>query len=432
MVTGSGRITASGKGSLIIHLTDEDGEKQRVDIGECLRISSLPVNLLSVSKLCEKGVFVEFGDKEAIIKAMDGTTFIAEKVSGLYVLEFHPVNLPKEAVSLLSLSQHRNIIYKVHNTLNHMPLRKMKEKVVNGQLDSILTEKERRAIRDFSMDEFECDACVTIKSVKFSLPSKSNHTTHTPLELVSSDVSGPMSDVGCYLLLLDVHTDFVFISDFVDTVTGNFTMLTTERFFELGYNIHGKYPNIFRCDRGRNYTAQIFTDMLADFGTRQQMADTGDHEQNGHFERKIRTLETRALTIWTVSNLPRSFLRDAIRHVVMMDNRTPGKQAPFGCRAVAVQPAHLRRKGVSRTLETVFLGYAAGSKDGFLLLRMDNGGRIVRRSVRFFPDTFPYADLLEEEQVELLRGSSNTVSDETSDAREIEREREGERERGRG
>ena len=128
-----------------------------------------------------------------------------------------------------------------------MPLRKLKEKVYKGHLNPILTEKERRAIKDFSLDEFECDACVTTKSVRFSLPSKSNNTTSTPLELVSSGVSGPMSDVGCYLLLLDVHTDFIFISDFVDTVTGNFTMITTEMYQKEGLMsfYRGLLPSLF-------------------------------------------------------------------------------------------------------------------------------------------------------------------------------------------
>ena len=157
----------------------------------------------------------------------------------------------------------------------------MKERARKGVLDQMLTRKQIRMLLDFSLDEFSCDACATSKNKMKAHPKKSLTVTNKPGHLVVSDASGPFSHgLGYYILVMDVHTTFTMVT-WVPSLTAERTLSIVERFFELVHNLYGYYPQVFRCDRGSNYTAKLFVDGIMDFGTQVQHADTGADWQNG-------------------------------------------------------------------------------------------------------------------------------------------------------
>ena len=69
-------------------------------------------------------------------------------------MPFTAVNMPPTATNFLAASESRDNVYRIHNSLNHMPLRKMKEKAKKGVLDNMLSRKQIRMLLDFSLDEF--------------------------------------------------------------------------------------------------------------------------------------------------------------------------------------------------------------------------------------------------------------------------------------
>ena len=163
--TGNGKITAHGKGKLHVRWKEKDGEEQLVILHDVLRIPQLPANLLSVGKLCDKRILCEFDHEDACLSLSDSdgsvvAQFTAERDGGLYSLPFTAVNMPPTATNFLAASESRDNVYRIHNSLNHMPLRKMKEKARKGVLDNMLSRKQIRMLLDFSLDEFNCDACV--------------------------------------------------------------------------------------------------------------------------------------------------------------------------------------------------------------------------------------------------------------------------------
>ena len=158
------------------------------------------------------------------------------------------------------------------------------------------------------------------------------------------------------------------------------------------YNNHGFYPQIFRCDRGSNYNTKLVKKRMHDYGVQQQFADPGTHGQNGHAEKRIDVMERKAVASLHTAGLGKKFLRNAIEYVVAVENRLPGigkdspintffsttgqwrtipRMAPFGCRALALIPQHLRKKEHKvRREECILLGLADGSKNGYRLLKM--------------------------------------------------------------
>ena len=155
----------------------------------------------------------------------------------------------------------------------------MKERARKGVLDQMLTRKQIRMLLDFSLDdEFSCDACAKSKNKMKANPKKSLTVTNKPGHLVVSDASGPFSHgLGYYILVMDVHTTFTMVT-WVPSLTER-TLSIVERFFV--HSLYCYYPQVFRCDRGSNYTAKLFVDGIMDFGTQVQHADTGAHWQNG-------------------------------------------------------------------------------------------------------------------------------------------------------
>ena len=81
----------------------------------------------------------------------------------------------------------------------------MKEKIRSGAFDAILSAKERRTVLDFSLDEFQCEACQISKDRMRSLPNKSYTRPRRPGQIVVSDFSGPFGELGSYILLYDLR-----------------------------------------------------------------------------------------------------------------------------------------------------------------------------------------------------------------------------------
>ena len=217
IATGNGKITATGRGKLRLMWPTADGDSQMIILNDVLRITNLPVNLLSVGQLCDMGVSIEFSKDEASIELPEPSycSFSAERHNGLYQMNFKALDKPDTATSLLANSSSKDMVYKVHNLLNHMPLRKMKEQIKEGVFDSMLSRKEIRAVLDFSLDEFTCDACQKSKErLMKTNPKKAPTKVREPGEIIVSDCSGPFAGLPnqYYILVMDLCTKFTHVT----------------------------------------------------------------------------------------------------------------------------------------------------------------------------------------------------------------------------
>ena len=137
----------------------------------------------------------------------------------------------------------------------------------------------------------ECEACAQGKMHRIPFPKKSEKETHQPLQLVRSDLCGPM------------NVDSVGGSKYVLTFTDDYTRYVTAYFIKNKSEVLSKFVEYvtkmeneidlrvraIRTDNGGEYTSHYFKKSCADKGIAQQLTNPYTPEQNGVSARLNRT-----------------------------------------------------------------------------------------------------------------------------------------------
>ncbi|CAA0825713.1 cysteine-rich RLK (RECEPTOR-like protein kinase) 8 [Striga hermonthica] len=139
-----------------------------------------------------------------------------------------------------------------------------------------------------------------------------------------------------------------------------------------------------------------------DEGVNHQLTGGYAPEQNGVSERKNRTVQEMARTMLAEKNMPKEFWAEAVYTAVYLLNRCPTKAAHnktpieawsgrkpsaqhlrvFGSICYVHIPKEKRHKLEEKSEKGIFLGYASQSK-GYIIYRFKNGKLIISRDVEF-------------------------------------------------
>ena len=192
------KISSIGEGKVRLETPDSCLALQRV-----VHVPTLAKNLLSVPAMCKNDATVTF-DKEKCVVYKDGEEhIIGSAVNG----KLYKVNQPKREVppsdsAYVTTNSNRVSSELWHNRFGHLNNKYLKEmsskKMVEGL--SIVSGKE----------ESSCEACIMGKMQKISCPKESQHRATKLLEVIHSDVCGPMQvdSVGGSRYLLTFTDDF--------------------------------------------------------------------------------------------------------------------------------------------------------------------------------------------------------------------------------
>ena len=133
----------------------------------------------------------------------------------------------------------------------------------------------------------KCEGCIMGKHNRSPFPKKSSRVTTKPLELVHSDVCGPMSvdSIGGSRYFITFIDDY---SRFVVTYTMKYKNEAIEKFKEyvamaetkFGYKVMKT-----RNDNGGGYCSKGFDDFLKERGTQDEQTAPYTAQQNGVIER---------------------------------------------------------------------------------------------------------------------------------------------------
>ncbi|KAJ0456158.1 putative RNA-directed DNA polymerase [Helianthus annuus] len=141
-------------------------------------------------------------------------------------------------------------------------------------------------------DESICEGCVSGKQARKAFSKKIIWQATKPLELVHSDICGPMrteSIGGCkyFITFIDDYSRkaWVFFLKFKSEALNFFKTFKAQNERQSGHLI-----KILRTDRGGEYCSKIFQDYLKMNGIRHQLTNSFTPQQNGVAERKNRTL----------------------------------------------------------------------------------------------------------------------------------------------
>lgn len=379
--------TTAAEGVGTVSFDNEDGAY--TTLSDTIFVPDLRSNLISVSKITDKGYRIIFDSKAAQIMDKTGKSIIkCNRKGNLYVLSESTVRA-NAASTKSSLQQW----HEKFGHLNEADLKAMaKKNLVNGMNINI---NEKLG---------PCQTCIMGKQTQTPFPKKSNSRSSKLLELIHTDICGPMrtQSIGgarYFITFIDDKSRWgatYFIAHKSDALK---SFQDYKRYAE---NQTGQKIKAVRSDNGKEYKNLNFNEFLKSNGIKRQLTVDYTPQQNGVAERRNRTLVKMARCKLLQSKLPQSFWGEAIMMANHIRNRCPSKslngEIPytvwhgkpphvkhfqrFGTKAFALNKDPKRGKFQPKSTECILLGYDTESK-AYRLYDPKNRKIIKSRDVKF-------------------------------------------------
>lgn len=229
-----------------------------------------------------------------------------------------------------------------------------------------------------------CEVCLVGKQYRASFPKQSSWRASKKLQLVHSDLCGPIRPVSNN----DKRYFISFIDDFSRKTWVYFLSEKSEAFVTFKNfkaeveKESGVYITCLRTDRGGEFNSNEFKEFCKAHGIRRQLTEAYTPQQNGVAEGKNRTIMNTVRSMLADKNVLKRFWPEAVNWCVHIQNRTlttaVKDQTPeevwnkekataayfriFGCIAHAHIPDQNRSKLDSKRNKCVFLGVNDGTK----------------------------------------------------------------------
>ena len=165
-----------------------------------------------------------------------------------------------------------------------------------------------------------CEGCAHGKQKRAPFPKGQATRTSEILEIVHSDVCGPMQENS-----LGGNCYFVTFIDDKSRFTAVYFMETKDQVFEkfkeyetMVTNMTEKKIKIIRSDNGGEYTSKEFSNYLKEKGIHDQLSVPWTPEQNGVSERMNRTIQETARCMIHNAGLDKKFWAEAVCTAVMI------------------------------------------------------------------------------------------------------------------
>ena len=406
-------ILGYGIGNIKIKLFDGN-ELVPVVIKNVLFVPKLKRKLLSITDITDRGSSVTFKEKSCTLKMKDKTFLFGQRHGKLWRLYCQREQcFLSSAECFYAKETSLNLWHQRYGHLSH------------GNLD-ILNKKnmvEGIGTLDFKNDPKEiCEGCVMGKQTRLPFPKKSSRITTKPLELIHSDVCGPISveSIGgsrYFITFIDNYSRFVvtYAMKTKDEALDKF-----KQYVAMAETKFESRVKKIRNDNGGEYVSKVFDDYLKERGTLDERTVPFTPEQNGISERMNRTLMEKVRSMLYHSKLPLRFWAEALSTATHVRNCSPTStfdetpyerwngQKPdvsnlrvFGCKAYAHIPDEKRKKLDWKSEKCIFVGYPTGVK-GHKLYNLSTRKMIVRRDITFVENDFNHSIEKNGEPDELL------------------------------
>ena len=345
-------IPAIGEGKLKMKTADENtGKSSELVLNRVLHVPQLAKNLISVSSIAvENNAEVVFDREKCTVYTEDQKLVIGRLSSNgkLYKVVDPPVPAPgrsllKNPESLghqyANYSSCESPLELWHYRLGHLNHKYMRNMYLRKLVDGM-------KVNIKGNNDMSCESCVLGKMHKSSCPNESQNRASQLLEIIHTDVCGPM------------QIDSMGGSRYFVTFTDDFSRYTTVYFMRKKSEVLTKFKeyvnqvenktgskikklNIWntvkslRSDNGGEYSSAAFQSFCVEKGISRQFTNPYTPEQNGVSERLNRTIIEAVRSMLIHSNLPLSFWAEAVRCAVYTNNRSPTSAlqdaTPFEC-----------------------------------------------------------------------------------------------------
>lgn len=392
VVLADGSVTKSnGIGEGTMKCVDGHGKVRDIHFKEVLFIPALDSGLLSVRKLTQKGFNVLFHNSSCDIEDASRAIVAQGNLSGnLFVL-----NAANEAKVCAEHRHSANCQHTWHRRFGH------RDPVV---LDRI---KKEGLGTGFEMQDCGlrqvCEECLAGKFARLPFPKVSGNRAPRILDLVHTDVCGPMKNVtpggARYLMtLIDDHSRYTVVcllrqkSDAAGCI---------KQFVAQVKNRFGRAPCVIRSDGGGEYVNRELKDYYAKEGIQAQYSAAYSPQQNGVAERKNRTLQEMATCMLVDAGLDRKYWGEAVVTAAYVQNRLPSRSVSrtpfelwfdrkpefkhfrvFGSAAYVHVPDVKRSKLDCKAQKLIFVGYCEDRK-AYRFLNTTTDTITISRDARF-------------------------------------------------
>ncbi|KAI5348230.1 hypothetical protein L3X38_001117 [Prunus dulcis] len=254
--------------------------------------------------------------------------------------------------------------------------------------------------KDFAV----CEGCKLGKQHRDSFPAESTWRAQFPLELVHTDICGPMqiasmSENRYFLLFIDDYTRMAWVY-FLRNKSNDVECF--KKFKAMTELQSGHKVKSFRSDRGGEFMSNEFLTYCSEAGIQRQLTVAYSPQQNVVVERKNRTVIEMAKSMLHEKSLPYEFWAEAVHTAVYLLNRCLSKSLKkmtpfeaytgrkpgiahlkvFGCLCHVLIPSVLRHKLEENSHKCIFVGYGLCEK-GYRLYDPKTRKIILSRDVYF-------------------------------------------------
>ena len=414
----NGQVVQSlGKGSGYLYCDNGNGGVTKVLVTNVLYIPEIEGNLISVKKLVQMGLEVNFEGENCFIMKNSNVMAVANFDGLLYKLSV------TERVSKINEKLEVSDIETWHCRFGHRNVEAIRKLVKNNLVDDIGMVSNSRLEK--------CETCVLGKSVRKPFFGLNAIRSKSPLELVHTDLCGPMknqtpSGKKYFLTFVDDYSRYcvIFLLREKSEVFEKFVEYTA-----MVENQFGKKLKIIRSDNGGEYTSEKFSEYCKKNGIVHEFTIPYTPQQNGVAERKNRTIQEMANCLLIHANFQKTFWGEAVMTANFLQNRLPtsliektpyelwNNKKPklnflktFGCKALVHIPNEKRSKFDNRSKVYYFVGYSQNSK-GYRLVDLESKKVVVSRDVNFFENIFPLTNIDENNLEDLITNETDKVDD---------------------
>lgn len=396
MCANGERVYGIGRGLVV-------SEKPSVTVSDALYVPELSSNLLSVSKITERGYAVVFREKGFQIVRSEGCKIQGDILhSGVINNGVYKLKLSLQHAALVTSTVNDDMEL-WHRRMGHLGVRNLK----------ILRDKMATGVSFPSTScSLECVACLKGKQTKQPFKKTEAKRASDILGLVHTDVCGPMSVESLsgkryFLIFIDDCTrkTFVYFLKSKNEVYEKFKLFKNFAERETGNKL-----KILRSDNGKEFVNRQMSNFMQEHGIKHQLTVEYTPEQNGVAERANRTIVEKARCMLQQAGLEQKYWAEAVNTTVYLKNRSPtiavrGKTPEecwtgrkpnlsfarvFGCRAFMHIPDARRTKWEPKSRELMHIGYYEDSK-AYRLLNPETGRVYKARDVIFFENQNYYS-----------------------------------------
>ncbi|KAI5336087.1 hypothetical protein L3X38_026221 [Prunus dulcis] len=309
---GTGQLVeVTGKGNLVVET--KIGKRY---IKKVMLVPGLKENLLNVGQMMEHGYYLGFGDHKVEIYDDSSYSNMVAKVQMRGNRRF-PMKLHSRIHTAYKISVcHSTTMW--HRRLGHLNMSSLKLLQAQEMVVGLL---EINAVKEV------CEGCVLGKQCRETFPRAATTRASTPLELIHSDICGPMQIVTkasnrYFLTFIDDCTRmcWIYFLRYKSEAFNVFKRFKATVELQSGYMLRK-----LRSDKGGEYKSIEFNKFCEEMGMERQLTVAYSPQQNGVAERKNRTIVEMAKCMMFEKKMPLEFWAEAVNTAVYILNRCPTK-----------------------------------------------------------------------------------------------------------